>query len=67
MSTTHPDADPAVPHGAGDHSGGHGHDDHAHTSEPLGPLDRQAWGAGVLGILLGAVVAAGLYVAAGGI
>lgn len=34
----------------------HGHDDHAHGEEPLGPLDVPAWGAGVLGVLLGLAV-----------
>ncbi len=46
------------PHGASDdHAGVHGHDDHGHGSEALGPLDPMAWGAGVLGIGLGLVVA----------
>ena len=40
-----------------DHGGDHGHDDHAHGEERLGPIDVAAWGAGVLGIALGAVVA----------
>jgi hypothetical protein len=35
----------------------HGHDDHAHGEEALGPIDVAAWGAGALGVLLGAVVA----------
>lgn len=35
----------------------HGHDDHTHDEEPLGPIDVAAWGAGALGVLLGAVVA----------
>jgi hypothetical protein len=54
-------------HGAAAHGRAHGHDDHANVSDALGPLDVQAWGAGVAGILLGLVVAAGLFVAAGGI
>ena len=40
-----------------DHGDEHGHDDHAHDEEPLGPIDIAAWGAGVLGIALGAVIA----------
>ena len=45
------------PHGAtDDHGGDHGHDDHAHGSEQLGPMDPKAWGAGALGIALGLVV-----------
>lgn len=46
------------PHGStDDHGGDHGHDDHAHGSEKLGPMDPMAWGAGALGIALGLVVA----------
>ena len=45
------------PHGApGDHGGDHGHDDHAHSEAPLGPVDMRAWGAAILGIALGIVV-----------
>ena len=40
-----------------DHGDDHGHDDHAHGEEALGPVDVAAWGAGVLGIVLGAAVA----------
>ena len=69
MSTTNPDphgSDAIVgPHGAGDHGEDHGHDDHAHGDEVLGPLDPMAWGAGVLGIVGGLVVAVCLAVAAG--
>ncbi|MCI0582470.1 MAG: hypothetical protein L0227_06165 [Chloroflexi bacterium] len=47
------------PHGsADDHGGDHGHDDHAHgEGEALGPVDVFAWGAGLLGIGAGLVVA----------
>jgi len=55
----------AGPHGAGDHGEGHGHDDHAHGTDVLGPLDPMAWGAGVVGILAGLLVAACLAIAAG--
>jgi hypothetical protein len=44
------------PQGLGDHGETHGHDDHAHEEEALGPIDEQAWGAGVLGVALGLVV-----------
>jgi hypothetical protein len=47
----HPDA--VAHHGTDDHGDEHGHDDHAHGDEPLGPIDVPAWGAGVLGVLLG--------------
>ena len=39
-----------------DHGDEHGHDDHAHGDKPLGPLDVPAWGAGILGVLLGLAV-----------
>lgn len=45
------------PHGADDHGEDHGHDDHAHPSDELGPVDVQAWGALVVGIGLGLLVA----------
>jgi hypothetical protein len=44
-------------HATGDHGDDHGHDDHAHGEEPLGPIDVRAWGAAILGLALGAVVA----------
>jgi hypothetical protein len=56
------------PHGStDDHGGDHGHDDHAHgpEAEALGPLDGRAWGAGILGILLGLAVAAAFLVSNG--
>jgi hypothetical protein len=47
----------AGPHGsAEDHGGTHGHDDHAHGGETLGPIDVPMWGAAVLGIALGLIV-----------
>jgi hypothetical protein len=49
------------PHGAADdHGDTHGHDDHAHGGDALGPIDRLAWAMGGLGILLGLVIAAAL-------
>jgi hypothetical protein len=50
------------PHGAmDDHGADHGHDDHAHGSAgALGPVDVRAWGAGLLGIVLGLAVAVAL-------
>jgi hypothetical protein len=45
------------PHGTDeDHGEDHGHDDHAHGGEALGPIDLPAWGAAVLGIVLGLIV-----------
>jgi hypothetical protein len=37
-------------HGPDDHGDGHGHDDHAHAADELGPVDVQAWGALLIGI-----------------
>jgi ABC-type Zn2+ transport system substrate-binding protein/surface adhesin len=45
-------------HETTDHGDDHGHDDHAHDEEPLGPIDVAAWGAGVLGVLAGILIAA---------
>jgi len=44
-------------HSTDDHGEDHGHDDHAHGEEPLGPIDVAAWGAGVLGVLVGVAIA----------
>ena len=44
-------------HGAADdHGDTHGHDDHAHGGEALGPVNVAALGAALLGIILGLVV-----------
>ena len=50
-------------HSTSDHGEDHGHDDHAHGEEPLGPIDIAAWGAGVVGILVGVAIAACFAVA----
>lgn len=56
------------PHGSSsDHGADHGHDDHAHAGETLGPIDRGAWGAGILGLLLGLVVVVAIALASGAI
>ncbi len=56
------------PHGStDDHGADHGHDDHAHAAESLGPIDLPAWGAGILGVLLGLLVVAAVAVASGAI
>lgn len=44
----------ATDHGAADH-----HSDHA--EEPLGPIDRAAWGMALAGGLMGLLVAGALY------
>ena len=46
-----------------DHGGDHGHDDHAHGEEPLGPVDVAAWGAAALGVVIGLAIAACFAVA----
>jgi len=43
-------------HDADDHGEDHGHDDHAHGSEALGPVDVQAWGALILGVAAGLLI-----------
>ena len=48
-----------------DHGVGHGHDDHAHGSETLGPIGWPMWGAGVLGAILGLMVAAAIVASTG--
>jgi hypothetical protein len=47
-------ADAAAHHASDDHGDAHGHDD---EGEPLGPIDGAAWGAGLLGVLIGLGVA----------
>lgn len=42
----------------------HGHDDHGHGGDALGPIDLLAWGAAGLGLLLGLVVVVALMAAA---
>jgi hypothetical protein len=56
------------PHGsADDHGDTHGHDDHAHETTALGPIDTGAWIAGLGGIVLGFLVAVALALASGSI
>jgi hypothetical protein len=45
-------------HETTDHGEDHGHDDHAHGDEALGPIDVAAWGAGVVGLVAGILIAA---------
>jgi hypothetical protein len=58
-------ADAVAHHAVDDHGDDHGHDDHAHGEEPLGPIDLRAWGAALLGVVLGLVTAAGFVIATG--
>ncbi len=53
-----------------DHGGGGGHDDdhgvgHEHGEEALGPIDVVAWGAGLLGVLVGGVTALAFVLSTG--
>ena len=63
MSTNpHDDDAPGHPgavahHATDDHGDDHGHDDHAHGEDALGPIDGAAWGAGVLGVVIGLAIA----------
>jgi hypothetical protein len=67
----HPDDEPGHAGSAGQHhaTDDHGddgeHDDHAHAEEALGPIDVRAWGAGILGIAVAAVVVACFAMATG--
>jgi hypothetical protein len=45
-------------HAITDHGDDGEHDDHAHAEEALGPIDVRAWGAGIIGVVIGAAVAA---------
>ncbi len=58
-------ADAVAHHATDDHGDDHGHDDHAHGGEALGPIDVPAWGAAILGIVLGLVVVFAFAQAAG--
>jgi hypothetical protein len=50
-----------------DHGDAHGHDDHGHADEALGPIDVAAWGAGILGVGISVVIAACFVLATSGI
>jgi hypothetical protein len=55
-------------HSPDDHGEDHGHDDHAHDdTEPLGPIDLIAWGAGIAGVVLGLTVALVFALSTGGV
>jgi len=52
---------------ATDHDDAHGHDDHGHADEALGPIDVAAWGAGILGVGIAAVMAICFAMATSGV
>ena len=75
-TTTHHDADEpghadamasGDHHDVDDHGADGGHDDHAHGGEALGPIDVQAWGAGLLGVALGLAMTACFILATAGV
>jgi hypothetical protein len=51
----------AAPHGDAHADDGHG-GGHGDRGEALGPIDWRAWGAALLGVVGGLVVAASLYI-----
>ena len=55
----------AATHGTG-HDAGHGHDDHGHAADTLGPIDWTMWAVGLLGVLVAAIVVAGFVLATHG-
>ncbi len=59
--------DAVAHHRPDDHGEDHGHDDHAHPTEALGPIDGAAWGAGILGVAIAVVIAACFALATSGI
>jgi hypothetical protein len=73
MTTAPHDADQpghegaVVHHAPDDHGEEHGHDDHAHGGDVLGPIDVIAWGAGVLGVALGLAVALAFVLSTSGL
>ena len=44
------------------HGDAHGHGEHGHVADTLGPVDIRMWGVGVLGVIVAVVVAAGFVV-----
>jgi len=54
-------------HETTDHGEDHGHDDHGHGEDALGPIDVAAWGAGAIGLAVGAGVALCFALATGAI
>lgn len=50
-------------HETQDHGEDHGHDDHAHGEDALGPIDVGAWAAGVVGVITGLAMTACFIVA----
>jgi len=45
------------------HDAGHGHDDHGHAADTLGPIDWTMWAVGLLGVLAAAVIVVAFVIA----
>ena len=56
--TPDPHADPHHAAATEDHGDDHGHDEHGHGAAELGPINVQAWAAGLLGLLVAILTAA---------
>jgi hypothetical protein len=48
-----------------DHGADHGHDDHGHADEAVGPINVQAWAAGIGGLAIGLAIVVVMARAAG--
>ncbi len=57
MTTEHLDPHAETAHGDDHgHADAHGHGGHGSNEAPLGPIDVAAWGAGILGVVIGLVI-----------
>ena len=65
MSSTDHGAPGAPAHGTA-HDAAHGHDEHGHAADTLGPINWTMWGVGALGVLVALVIVAGFVMATGG-
>ncbi len=52
-------------HGTGQDAG-HGHDDHGHAADALGPIDWPMWLVGLLGVVVALVIVVGFAIATQG-
>ena len=52
-------------HAAPDHGTGHGHDDHGHAADTLGPIDWKMWGAGLVSVVAALAVLVAFVLASG--
>jgi ABC-type Zn2+ transport system substrate-binding protein/surface adhesin len=62
--TDHGAHDAAAAHGTG-HDDGHGHDEHGHAADKLGPIDWRMWSIGVLSLIVALAMAASFAMATG--